>query len=152
MERSYTLRPAAATDSAAIRKLIVRSRINPSALNWRRFVVAISSKNKLIGCGQIKPHRDGSHELASIAVEQDWQGHGLGRAIIENLLESSAGVLYLMCRSSMGSLYEKFGFQVITGEGMPKYFQRVSKLVGMVELLNSEGETLLVMRRDSISL
>ena len=149
MDYFYTLRPAEAEDTGKIRKLIIRSRINPSALDWRRFVVAVTPKNDLIGCGQIKPHRDGSHELASIAVEPEWQGHGVGRAIIEHLLESTEGVLYLMCRSSMGPLYEKFDFRVIGEAKMPKYFRRVSKLAGLIEELRSEGETLFVMRRGS---
>lgn len=89
-------------------------------------------------------------ELASIAVTSEWRGKGIARAIIEHLLAAQKGVLYLMCQSSLGPLYEKFGFAVIQEEQMPKYFRRVSKLAGMAELMRKQGETLLVMQRGQL--
>ena len=147
MNNDYHLRPAREEDAAAIRALIIGARINPTGLDWRRFVLAVTDEDEVIGGGQLKPHRDGSIELASIAVTPSWRGQGLARALIENLLASHQGVLYLMCQSSLGGLYKKFGFETLKEEQMPKYFRRVSKLVGMAELLRKQGETLLVMQR-----
>ena len=109
MVTNYKLRPAEAKDANAIRVLIIKSRINPTGLDWQRFVLAVTDEDEIIGCGQIKPHRDGSLELASIAVAPAWRGKGLARTIIEHLLAAHQGVLYLMCQSSLGPLYEKFG-------------------------------------------
>jgi amino-acid N-acetyltransferase len=144
---NYNIRPAEGRDANAIRALVIKSHINPTGLDWKRFIVAIANQDEIIGCGQIKPHRDGSLELASIAVTHAWRGKGAARAIIEHLLAAHQGVLYLMCQSSLGPLYEKFGFEVILEEQMPKYFRRVSKLAGMAELMRKQGETLLVMQR-----
>jgi len=143
----FILRPAEGRDPSTIRNIIIKSRINPTGLDWKRFIVAVTDEDEIIGCGQIKPHRDGSLELASIAVTSEWHGKGVARAIIERLLEAHKGALYLMCQSSLGPLYEKFGFVVIQEEQMPKYFRRVSKLAGMAELMRKQGETLLVMQR-----
>ncbi|MBL7163167.1 MAG: GNAT family N-acetyltransferase [Anaerolineales bacterium] len=143
----FILRSATSEDETQIHKLVRAAHINPTGLKWRRFVVAVTPADGVIGCGQIKPHRDGSHELASIVVEPTWRGRGLARGIIAHLLASHEGPLYLMCRSVHGPLYEKFGFRVLEYAEMPKYFQRVSRLTSVIEILRKEGETLLVMAR-----
>jgi N-acetylglutamate synthase-like GNAT family acetyltransferase len=118
------------------------------SLDWLRFLVAESNDGHVIGCGQIKPHQDGSQELASIAVTEDWRGKGVARAIIEALMTGHDGELYLTCRSSLGALYEKFGFyEVEDPADMPRYFRRISKVVGIVVPLLRRGERLLVMKR-----
>ena len=141
-----TIRPAREADAAQIRSLIHRVGINPTGLDWKRFVVAVNDQDEMVGCGQLKPHGQEVQELASIAVSPEHQGKGIGRAIIEHLLEDSPRPLYLMCESSNGPLYEKFGFRAIPYEEMPRYFQRISKLAGLVTTLARREERLLVMK------
>lgn len=141
------IQPATSEHSSAIRKLIIESGINPTGLDWQRFLVALAPGDEFIGCGQIKPHADGTRELASIAVMPTWRRRGVARALIEALLASQTGDLYLMCQSSLGPLYEKFGFHAIAEPEMPTYFRRVSKLAGVVANLRLVNETLLVMHR-----
>ena len=143
---TYTLRLARETDDAAIKQLIHSSGINPMGLDWRRFTVAVDNQDKVIATGQIKPHGKDVLELASIAVVPEYQGQGIARAIIEHLLKDSSRPLYLTCISSLGPLYEKFGFQAVDYADMPRYFQRISKLAGLVFLLANQGEHLLVMK------
>ena len=142
----YTLRPARETDDAAIKGLIHSSGINPMGLDWRRFIVAVDDRDQVIATGQIKLHGKDVLELASIAVVPEYQGQGLARAIIEHLLKDSPRPLYLTCISSLGPLYEKFGFKAVDYADMPRYFQRISKLAGLVFLLANQGEHLLVMK------
>ncbi len=141
-----TIRPARETETAQIRDLIYLVGINPTGLDWRRFVVAANDQDEMIGCGQLKPHGQDVLELASIAVYPEHQGKGVARAIIESLLKDSPRPLYLMCESSLGPLYEKFGFRGISYEEMPRYFQRMSKLAGLVTTLARREEHLLVMK------
>ena len=141
-----SIRAAQEAEAAQIRDLIHVVGINPLGLNWKRFVVAVNERDEMIGCGQIKPHGQDVLELASIAVYPEHQGKGVARAIIEHLLEDSPRPLYLMCQSSLGTFYEKFGFQAITYEEMLRYFQRISKLAGLVTTLASREERLLVMK------
>lgn len=141
-----TIRPARETDTAYIRELIHRVGINPMGLDWKRFVVAVNNRDEMIGCGQLKPHGQEIIELASIAVQPEHQGKGVARAIIEHLLRDSPRPLYLMCQSSLGPFYAKFGFQGISYEEMPRYFQRMSKLAGLVTTLARREERLLVMK------
>jgi N-acetylglutamate synthase-like GNAT family acetyltransferase len=103
----------------------------------------------VIGCGQVKPHRDGSCELASLVVTAEWRGRGVATAIVRHLVNAYTEDLYLMCRSSLRSFYERFGFRALQETEMPVYFRRINRLVSLVELLRKEGETLLVMKREA---
>ncbi len=143
---SQTIRRARETDDASIRDLIHLVGINPMGLDWKRFVVAVDDHDEMIGCGQLKPHGQEVLELASIAVYPEHQGRGIARAIIEHLLKDSSRPLYLMCESSLEPFYEKFGFQAIPYEEMPRYFQRMSKLAGLAIALARREERLLIMR------
>lgn len=145
---NFSLRQATHEDDIAIHELVHIGGINPTGLAWVRFVVAESLDGKVIGCGQIKPHRDGSYELASIVVHPDWRGKGVARRLIERLIETHPGVLYLMCRAELGHFYEKFGFRVVSVSEMPAYFHRISRLIGLVTKLRNEGSGLLVMQRN----
>ena len=144
---TFSLRAATSSDSTNIRALIRAVHINPLGIDWRRFIVAITSQGELIGCGQIKPHGDGSRELASIAVVQAWRRRGVAQTIIEYLLAANSGVLYLTCRSRLGPFYEKFGFSPIPVSEMPLYFRRIKRLVMLLGVNRPSGDKLLVMRR-----
>ena len=144
---SYRIRPARETEAGQIKDLIHLVGINPMGLDWKRFVVAVNDRDEMIGCGQIKPHGPDILEMASIGVYPEHQGKGAGRAIIEYLLNDSPRPLYLMCESSNGALYEKFGFRAISYEEMPRYFQRISKLAGLVTSLAHQEERLLIMKK-----
>ena len=133
-------------ESAQIKELIHLVGINPMDLDWKRFVVAVDDQDEMIGCGQLKPHGKDTLELASLAVYPEHQRKGVASALIHYLLKDSPRPLYLMCESSLGAFYEKFDFREIQYEEMPRYFQRVSKLAGLVTTLARREERLLVMK------
>ena len=140
------IRAAREAEARQIQDLIHLVGINPMGLDWKRFVVAVNERDEMIGCGQLKPHGPDVIELASLAVYPESQGKGVARAIMEYLLKDSQRPLYLMCESGLGSLYEKFGFRPISYEEMPRYFQRISKLAGLVTTLAQREERLLIMK------
>jgi N-acetylglutamate synthase-like GNAT family acetyltransferase len=124
----FTLRKARATDQATIRRLVYQARINPRGLNWRRFVVAVDERQRVIGCGQIKPHRDGSRELASIVVEPRSRLGGVGSAIITHLM-TAGPPLWLVCRSRLIPFYRRFGFREINDpQAAQPHFRRMLRL------------------------
>lgn len=143
---NFTLRAARESEAGQIKDLIHLVGINPMGVDWKRFVVAVNDRDEMIGIGQLKPHGEDILELASIAVYPEYQGQGVARAIIEHLLKEKRRPLYLMCETSNGPLYEKFGFRKITYEEMPRYFQRMSKLAGLVATLAQREEKLLIMK------
>ena len=143
---NFTLRPARESEFRNIKDLIQSTGINPMGLDWKRFIVAVNNQDQVLGIGQIKPHGEEVLELASIAVYPEYRSQGIARAIIEHLLKDSPRPLYLTCISSLGPLYEKFGFREISREEMPRYFQRISKLANVLFTFANRDDHLLVMK------
>lgn len=139
------LRPALETDFPAIKALVHEAQINPMGLDWHHFIVAETPDGQFAGCGQLKPHSDGTLELASIAVIPPQRGKGIARAIIQKLMDEAPRPLYLTCRSQLGPFYEKFGFRGISGSELPKYFQRISRLAKVINSLHLVQDKMLVM-------
>ncbi len=115
------------------------------ALDWRRFLVVVDEQDRVIGCGQVKPHADGTRELASLAVVPECQRQGIGKSIVEQLLAENPLPLYLTCRASLQPYYEKFGFQVMLPTVMPPYFHRIWSVFNAVGRVVHFDEALLVM-------
>ena len=139
------LRPATAADAAAIRSLIHRVQINPWGLDWHHFLLAVDENDRLVGCGQLKPHGRQIVELASIAVEQDYRDRGIARRLIDALIPRAPRPLYLTCRSTLGPLYAKWGFREMSVAEMPRYFQRLAGMISLLSKLARADERLLVM-------
>jgi N-acetylglutamate synthase-like GNAT family acetyltransferase len=143
---NYEIRPALESESVQIKELIDLVGINPSGLDWKRFIVAVNEAGQVISCGQLKPHSEGIVELASIATRPEYRKQGLARAIMENLLQKAPRPLYLMCMAHNGPMYEKLGFQAIVEKDMPKYFRRIKKLFDVSGVFRKPSEELLVMK------
>ena len=146
MKAEYKIRPAEESEFTQIKDLIHLVGINPSGLDWKRFVVAVNAEGKVISCGQLKPHGGDILELASIATVPEYERQGLASAVIIELLKTPVRPLYLMCMEHNGSLYEKFGFRSLQIDEMPKYFRRIKKLFNVAEVVMRSGEDLLVMK------
>ena len=129
--------------------LILRVGINPRDLDWRRFLVAVDEAGKLIGCGQVKPHRDGSRELASIAVRPKWRRRGLASEIIRRLMAEAGPPLWLMCRADLAAFYRRFGYVAVEDPtAMPTYFRRVYRLATAAGRLLPGDAKMAVMKWD----
>ncbi len=143
----FTLRKAVKEDAPSIRALIHAVGINPTGLNWKRFLVSYGPGNKLAACGQIKPHADGSLELASIAVSPEFRGRGLAKSVIGTLISGEKErPLFLMCRAEVKSLYDKFGFRVADGAQLPAYFRRIHNLERIFNRNARSEDRLVIMR------
>jgi N-acetylglutamate synthase-like GNAT family acetyltransferase len=117
-------------------------------LDWRRFLLASTSDGRLAACAQIKPHADGTRELASLAVGDAWRGLGLARLLVEALIVREARPVYLTCRSGLESFYQKFGFRALDKDELTTYYRRLQKLANTMMKLGGSSETLSVMRLD----
>jgi N-acetylglutamate synthase-like GNAT family acetyltransferase len=125
----FSIRAAQEADLKVIRRLIRKARINILGLDYRRFIVAVDQMNQVIGCGQIKVHKDGSREMASIVVDFPWQGKGVAKAIIGRLIGNEKHDLWLMCRTELVPFYEGFEFiEIFEPLEMPSFFRRIKRL------------------------
>jgi N-acetylglutamate synthase-like GNAT family acetyltransferase len=131
---------------AAIKALIKQVGINPMGLEWPRFVVAEDAQGQFIGCGQVKPHRDGSRELASIAVVKGWRRRGVARAIIEHLQQQYGVPLWLTCMNRLTPFYEQYGFrETAVPQQMPPYFRQARRFFSLYKALARVEGQLAVM-------
>jgi N-acetylglutamate synthase-like GNAT family acetyltransferase len=140
------LRPARQEDSDEIKAIIHLVRINPMGLDWRRFLLACLADGEVVACAQVKPHADGTLELASLAVRPAWRSRGLARRLIEQLLSQSPRPIYLTCRTGLGVFYKNFGFHALASDELTPYFHRIKRLADV--FLYRKDESLLIMRRD----
>lgn len=139
------IRPATSADQTTIRRMVLQAGINPTGLKWQRFMVA-EAEGAVIGIVQIKPHRDDSQELASLAVAPQWQGQGVGSTLVHTLLQKSKAPLHLMCEASLQTYYARFGFVALELADMPPYFKRVARLLNL--FTTAKTRRLAVMRWD----
>jgi N-acetylglutamate synthase-like GNAT family acetyltransferase len=142
----YEIRPALRQETIQIKNLINLVGINPTDLNWSRFIVAVNKYGKVIACGQIKPHKGNIIELASIAVHPEFRRMGIARGVIEILLRDAPRPVYLICMAHNRLLYERFGFHAIHGDQVPQYFSRIKRLFNIADKFRKFGEELLVMK------
>ncbi len=120
---AVSIRAATSNDQPAIYTLILSNNLNPLDLDWRRFSVAVTGVDDVIGCGQVRSH-GAVDELASLAVKKDWQGRGVANSIMQDLLLRSRRPLWLVCESSLLPLYQRYGFdEVQDPTALPTYFQ-----------------------------
>jgi GNAT superfamily N-acetyltransferase len=144
-EQGFILRPAVAGDQLAIWRMVLGAGLNPLHLWWENFILAVSDGGEILGCGQIKSHKDGSRELASIYVIPAVRGQGLARAIIERLLSEHQSPIWLTCRRELAEFYQRFGFiEAHEPDCMPAYFRQVKKLINVLSLTR-DGGSLAVM-------
>lgn len=139
------LRKAKRADQAAIWRLILSERLNPLGINWRRFVLALDEAGAIVGCAQVKPHGDGTRELASLVVVPSWRGRGVSRRLIETLQAAAGPPLYLTCRGGLTDFYSRCGFYVLQDHEMTPYYRRLKRLVKGFIWLTRSREGLAVM-------
>jgi amino-acid N-acetyltransferase len=149
---AVTIRPATAADAWTIRRIVWQARINPTGLNWRRFLVA-EEAGRVVGVAQVKPHAGGSRELASLAVVPERQGAGTGSALIRALLGREGRPLYLSCRRELVSYYARFGFREVGWPELPPGLARRHRLANMalrpLGWLRGEPAAIAAMRLDN---
>lgn len=124
--------------------MVWKARLNPMSLDWRRFFVAVTPDESVIGIAQVKPHRDGSQELASLITVEPWRGKGVARSLVTLLQGQQPDGLYLMCRAELGIFYEQFGFKSLLLEEMTPYFRKMKRMVRLSERLRGK-EMMLIM-------
>jgi N-acetylglutamate synthase-like GNAT family acetyltransferase len=140
------IRKARSSDQTTIKHIVLSAMLAPYDLDWRRFMVA-EEEGQIVGVGQVRRHRDGSHELSSIAVIPQRQGQGIGSALIYELLKGEDDTVYLFCRTGLRGYYERFGFQQIPPEVLP---QTMRRLFRFFRWLNSIASVFLKGKKEFI--
>lgn len=148
----FEIRPARAADQRTIKSIVRAARISPFGLEWPRFLIAeLADDQTIIGVGQVKRHRDGSRELASIAVIPEYRHQGVASAIIRALIEREDETLFLTCRRELEGFYVRFGFEAVPRSALPPFLARIylaARLFSpLLSLFNAQRLQIIAMRR-----
>jgi N-acetylglutamate synthase-like GNAT family acetyltransferase len=146
------IRPATESDSEAIRSLIHEADINPRDLDWRRFLVA-DDGGEVVACAQVRVHRQGTRELASVAVREARRGEGIGRRISEAMIEREpTRPLFLYAEAANVPYWTKFAFAEVEDAALPPDMRRAvvatRRLIRAHNLVTRHHYRIVVMRRD----
>lgn len=112
------IRSATAGDRAAILALMRPRDYNRVNLQPECFLVA-EEAGVIIGIGQIKRHRDGTPELASLVVAAERRGEGIGQTLVRALVARHQGPLYLFCLATLAGFYATLGFHPVERRQLP---------------------------------
>lgn len=117
------IRPAVAEDEQAIIRLVHGERLNPLALYWQNFTVA-DDAGRLVAALQMRRHRDGSRELASLVVAPEQRGRGLASRLIDQVLAATPGDVFIVTGRLHAEHYACWGFHQIETRQAPTYVRR----------------------------
>lgn len=89
--------------------------------NLREFIVA-ESNHKLIACGALHRWDDESAEVRSLAVAEEHAGQGLGKQIVNRLIEQGVaqGFDYAFTLTLQVRFFEKLSFQAVKKSVLPQ--------------------------------
>jgi len=104
------LRDASPGDMPFIMEHLEKFLLDDEDLDFRQFIVA-AEKDEIVGFGRIRTHRE-VYELGSIGVVESRRSRGIGKLIIERLIEIfPTDDVYLV--TDIPGYFERFGFRVI---------------------------------------
>ncbi|MGI6376582.1 MAG: N-acetyltransferase [Anaerolineae bacterium] len=86
----------------------------------QQFVVA-EAQGEVIGCGALSVVWSDLSEIRSVAVDAGWQGLGVGRMIVEALLQRAAelGLPGVFTLTYQPDFFQRFGFYRVAHETLP---------------------------------
>ncbi len=146
------IRAATEADSDAIASLIAEAGINPRDLDWHRFLVA-DDGGEVVACAQIRVHKQGTRELASVAVRESRRGEGIGRRISEaTIAREPVRPLFLYAESANVPYWSKFAFVEVDDDELPADLRRAiratRRLIRAYNVMTRHHYRIAVMRRD----
>ncbi|WP_430297279.1 amino-acid N-acetyltransferase [Sinomonas sp. B1-1] len=123
----FTLRRARTSDVAAIKRLVAplaeqRILISKESVAYyeaiQEFRVAEGPDGELVGCGALHVMWEDLAEIRTLAAADTWRGHGVGHALVEQLLQEArdVGVQRVFCLTFEVGFFERHGFEVMADQ------------------------------------
>ena len=90
------------------------------ARTFREFVVAIDA-DEVVGCGALRIYNERLAEICSLAVSEPFQGIGVGKRLVERLLEEakSLDLQTVFALTLQPGFFEKLGFKIVPKHNFP---------------------------------
>jgi N-acetylglutamate synthase-like GNAT family acetyltransferase len=144
------IRKADQGDQAAITTIVRRAHLNPRGLAWRGFVVA-ERNGSIVGVAQVRVHRDGTHELASLVVRPSLQGRGIASRMIAALLADDRGEMYTLIDRRFADHFRQWGFLPVDSGRLPRSMLRTYRIgrvvTGIASILTRKRVRIVPLRR-----
>jgi len=124
------VRPAAIGDVPVIHHLLeiyaAQGNLLPRTLSelyrhLRDFFV-IEVEGRVAACGALEIFTDDLGEVRSLVVDDTWKGKGLGRMLVERLIEEARaiGLKRLMALTYVPEFFHKLGFETVPKDTLPE--------------------------------
>ena len=133
-DRCVTLRPARADDLSAVLALLQRANLPTEGVGAEvmpNFVIA-EHEGTPVGVVGLEQYRE-SALLRSAAVDQDWRGSGVGRALVDRALDLTRqrGIRdVFLLTTTAENYFPRFGFACIDRDSVPRSVQASAKFQG----------------------
>lgn len=113
---SPRLRSARQDERWLIFRRILRERLDPTKLEWQKFVMAEAADGTILGFAQMKDFGQGVREFGSLVVEPESRGQGIGGQLLTHFLAEFPRPVYLFCGGHNVAYYLRFGFRRVKRE------------------------------------
>ena len=150
-DRAVRFRSGAAADQPAIFRAMVAQLMNPLALRVEHFLVADDDAGSgRVGFGQIRPVGSDLWELASVYVDDDWRGRGVGSELVRQLLAGHAAAgrppceVHLLTLDKTRGFYRALGFEQLSIKSAPAAMR--PEMIAGSAITKLLGEELACMR------
>jgi amino-acid N-acetyltransferase len=89
--------------------------------NFREFVVATDADGRVIGCGALRVYSASLAEIVSLAVHESAHGGGVGRLVVERLLEEARAleIRTVFALTLRDNFFHRLGFATVSKELFP---------------------------------
>ena len=122
--------PATAQDVPAIQKLLLHyagmgellPRSRQDIVNNLTHFRVIKENQLIIACGSLEHFTDELAEVRSLMVDQNQKGAGLGRMIVQDIIETAKlrNISRLMALTYVPDFFHKLGFRTVNKEIFPE--------------------------------
>lgn len=88
---------------------------------FREFVVAVDAEDRVLGCGALRVYGEHLAEIASLAVDERAHGAGIGRRLVERLVEEGRvlGLRRVFALTLQERFFHRIGFRTVPRDNFP---------------------------------
>jgi amino-acid N-acetyltransferase len=88
---------------------------------FREFVVATDPTDRVVACGALRIYNEGLAEVCSLAVDPRYQGRGIGRRIVERLVDEARflAITSVFALTLKPEFFGHLGFRIVPKETFP---------------------------------
>lgn len=89
--------------------------------HFREFFVAVDHEDRLLGCVGLRVYNETLAEIASLAVDESAHGQGIGRKLVERLLDEARdlGLKTVFALTLQELFFHRLGFRTVSKELFP---------------------------------